>query len=218
MSSIFPRWTNHLPTAAAAAVPVLGLGVAVGVTYFFSPYYTDVGYSPEQPVAYSHELHAGEMGIDCRYCHNTIEYAGYAAVPATGTCMNCHKYVGTERESLAAVRESWDSGESIPWMKIHQLPDYAYFNHSVHVSAGVGCVSCHGRVDHMEEVYLQEPLSMGWCMRCHRNAEVNLRPPSEVTNMAWSAEEEGYDVTQDKTHPYNTRGINPPQNCSGCHR
>lgn len=213
VSRIFPRWTNHVPTAVALAVPVVGLGVVAGVTFFFSPYYTDVGYSPDQPVKYSHELHAGEMGIDCRYCHNTVEYAGYAAVPPTATCMNCHKHVGTDKASLAKVRESYDTGEPIPWMKIHQLPDYAYFNHSAHVGAGVGCVSCHGRIDHMEEVYLHEPLSMGWCMRCHRNPEPNLRPRSEVTNMAWS--DPSYDPSKD---PERNREVEPPQYCSGCHR
>ncbi len=215
MSSIFPRWTNHLPTAVAAAVPLLGLGVVGGVTYFFSPYYTDVGYQPTQPVAYSHALHAGEMGMDCRYCHNTVEVAGHAAVPPTATCLNCHTYVKTDSELLSLVRESGQTGEPIPWVKIHQLPDYAYFNHSVHVAAGVGCVSCHGRIDHMEEVYMQEPLSMGWCMRCHRNPEPQLRPRSEVTNMAWSKEESGYDP---KADPHRTREVQPPQYCSGCHR
>lgn len=215
MSSIFPRWTNHLPTAAAAAVPLLGLGVVAGITYFFSPYYTDVGYQPRQPVAYSHELHAGEMGMDCRYCHNTVEYAAHAAVPPTSVCLTCHNYVKTESEALELVRESGKTDEPIPWVKIHQLPDYAYFNHSVHVAAGVGCVSCHGRIDHMEKVYLQEPLSMGWCLNCHRNPEPNLRPRSEVTNMAWSKQESDYDPASD---PHRTREVEPPVHCSGCHR
>jgi len=215
VSTIFPRWTNHLPTAFAVAVPVLAVAVVASVTYWFSPHFTDVGYQPEQPVAYSHELHAGQLGIDCRYCHNTVEYAGHAAVPPTETCLNCHNYVKTESEALSMVRESGETGESIPWVKIHQLPDYAYFNHSVHVSAGVGRVSCHGRIDQMVEVAMYEPLSMGWCLECHRNPEPHLRPVSEVTNMAYDPVAAGYDPDED---PNRTRELAPPENCSGCHR
>lgn len=215
MSTIFPRWTNHVPTAVAVAVPVLGIAVVAAVSYWFSPHFTDVGYQPDQPVAYSHELHAGQMGMDCRYCHNTVEEAAYAAVPPTATCLNCHLYVKTESEALAMVRESGETGESIPWVKIHQLPDYAYFNHSVHLSAGVGCVSCHGRIDQMVEVAMYEPLSMGWCLECHRNPEPHLRPISEITNMAYDPQEAGYDPTQD---PNRTRELAPPMHCGGCHR
>lgn len=215
MSYMFPRWTNQLPTLVALGVPLVAVGVVFGVAYWFSPYFTDVFYQPTQPVPYNHALHAGEMGMDCRYCHNTVERAGHAAIPPTQTCLNCHKYVKTESEKLELVRKSGETGEPIPWVKIHQLPDYAYFNHSVHVGAGVGCASCHGRVDKMEEVYLHAPLSMGWCLECHRNPEPHLRPRSEVTNMAYDPVAAGYDPDAD---PERTRKVNPPEHCAGCHR
>ncbi|MGF1508106.1 MAG: cytochrome c3 family protein [Myxococcota bacterium] len=215
MSVIFPRWTNGLPTIVAIAVPLIGFGVVCGISYYFSPYFTDVGYQPEQPVEYSHALHAGKLGMDCRYCHNTVERAGYAAVPPTQTCLNCHAYVKTESPKLELVRQSGETGEPIPWIKIHQLPDYAYFAHNVHVAAGIGCASCHGRIDQMEKVALHAPLSMGWCLRCHRNPEPHLRPVSEITNMAYDPVAAGYDPAAD---PHRTRELQPPQNCSGCHR
>lgn len=215
MSHTFPRWTNRIPTLVAIAVPLLGIGVVSGMLYWFSPYFTDVGYMPEQPVEYSHKLHAGTLGIDCRYCHNTVERAGYAAIPPTQTCLNCHKYVKPESEKLALVRESGETGEPIPWIKVHQLPDYSYFAHDVHVAAGVGCVTCHGRIDQMEVVAMSAPLSMGWCLRCHRNPEPHLRPVSEVTNMEYDPVEAGYDPAAD---PHRTRELQPPENCSGCHR
>ncbi len=215
MAQIFPSWTNKVPIALAAAPPVIGVVVILSVWYWFSPEFTDVGYQPEQPVAFSHALHAGEMGMDCRYCHNTVEEAGHAAIPPTDTCMNCHAVVQTDSNLLAEVRESAETGESIEWVRVHMLPDYAYFDHSVHVAAGVGCSSCHGRVDEMEVVSQQEPLSMGWCLECHRNPEENLRPRGEVTNMGWDTATADYDPHEDPTR---LRDVNPPQHCSGCHR
>lgn len=215
MPAIFPRWTNKIPLAIGIAGPILGAAVIFAVWYWFSPLYTDTGYRPEQPVHYSHKLHAGQMGMDCRYCHNTVEEAAHAAIPPTQTCMNCHSQVKTTSPKLALVRRSYETGESIPWVRVHQLPDYAYFNHSPHVAAGVGCASCHGRVDQMEVVEMDQPLSMGWCLDCHRNPEPHLRPKSEVTNMSYDPVAAGYDY---KTDPERTRLPAPPVNCSGCHR
>jgi hypothetical protein len=190
---MFPRWVNYL-------LPLLIVTVAGGavyapafVTLVFSPVATDVGYAPEQPIPYSHALHAGQLGIDCRYCHTTVEKAGFAAVPATQTCMNCHTQIrvngpdGQPNNKLAALRESWNTGTPVEWVKIHDLPDYAYFNHSAHVNKGVGCNVCHGRVDRMEVVYQAETLSMSWCLDCHRQPEKYLRPADQVTNMAFHA-------------------------------
>jgi len=153
--------------------------------------------------------------MDCRYCHNTVEEAAHAAIPPTATCMNCHKVVKNESRKLEPVRESFESGESLEWVRVHMLPDYAFFDHSVHVAAGVGCASCHGRIDQMETVHQFAPLSMGWCLSCHRDPEPNLRPPEEVTNMAWSKEASGYHPDSD---PHRQRMPNPPEHCSGCHR
>jgi hypothetical protein len=215
LSKLFPRWMNHLPTVLAVVGPLAGVGVVAAVNYWFSPKYTDVGYRPEQPVPFSHRLHAGELGMDCRYCHNTVERAAVAAIPPTNTCLNCHRYVKPDSEKLALVRASGETGQSIPWVRVHQLPDYSYFSHDVHLSAGVGCASCHGRIDQMERVTLSQPLSMGWCLECHRNPEPHLRPPSEITNMAYEPRAAGYDP---KADPARQRALQPPENCSGCHR
>jgi hypothetical protein len=155
--------------------------------------------------------------MDCRYCHNTVEEAGHAAVPPTQTCMNCHTMIWTKSAKLLPVRESWATGNPVEWTKVHDLPDFVYFNHSAHVTRGVGCVSCHGRIDQMPEVYQFAPLSMGWCLDCHRAPEANLRPPEEVTNMTWKPEGDVDRVAygkmlREKNH------INPPTDCSTCHR
>jgi len=215
MARIFPRWTNLVPLALAVALPVGAVAAVGGAWYWFSPKYTDVGYQPKQPVAFSHALHAGRLGMDCRYCHDTAERSGYAAVPSTQTCMNCHAVVKKDSALLEKVRESWESGEALRWQRVHMLPDYAYFNHSAHLAAGVGCVSCHGRIDQMEVVQQKEPLSMSWCLDCHGDPTPNLRPRSEITNMTWDAKAAGYDPSKDATR---VRAVQPPQHCSGCHR
>lgn len=214
MAQIFPRnIDNVLRLSAVLLGPLVLTGAVSGVWYYFSPSFTDVGYQPEQPVPFSHRMHAGELGLDCRYCHSTIEQSAHAAIPPTDTCMNCHKVVAADRPSTEPIRNSHATGEPIPWVRVHMLPDYTYFDHSVHLAAGVGCVSCHGRVDQMEVVAQEEPLSMGWCLDCHRNPEPHLRPRDEVTNMAFDVD--GYDPTSD---PSRTRPLTPPEHCSGCHR
>lgn len=232
---IFPRSLNTLPAVTAAALALLG-GVGTFVFwYYFSPKNFQVGYQPRQPVPYSHRLHVGQLGMDCRYCHANVEVSAHAQIPPTQTCMNCHSLVRTDSAKLAPIRDSWKSGKPMEWVKVHKLPEHAYFNHSAHVGAGVGCVSCHGRIDQMEVVRVTQPLSMGWCLDCHRNPTPNLRPRDQVTSMEWQ---------DDPAHPYekpkvcdyeNTpngaiggfavasadmknRVLCPPQNCSGCHR
>src|ERR1051325_6223003 len=183
---VFPRWANKTRALAGMLLGGAPVYLTFLIWYGASPKTTDVGFQPEQPVPYSHALHAGQLGLDCRYCHNTVEQAAHAAIPATATCMNCHKMVFTKSEKLAPIRQSNETGSAVEWLKVHDLPDYVYFNHSAHVTRGVGCVTCHGRVDQMEEVYQHEPLSMGWRLDCHRAPEKNLRPPEEVTNMTWA--------------------------------
>ncbi len=213
MQAPFPPWTNLIRPALGVAVPGGVLYATLIVTFGFSPNATDVGYAPEQPVEYSHRLHAGELGMDCRYCHNTVDRQTHAAVPATETCMGCHARIHTESAKLAAVRESFATDMSIPWVRVHDLPDYAYFDHSAHVLKGVGCESCHGRIDTMEVVYQKEPLSMGWCLKCHRNPEPNLRPSEFVTVMNYQPKsaDEGAQLAK-------ANNIKPPEECSGCHR
>jgi hypothetical protein len=212
---VFPEWVDKLrPLIGVMLFGVVPLYLIGLVWLGGSPRTTDVGYEPDQPVPYSHALHAGELGIDCRYCHTTVERAAGAAIPPTSTCINCHASIRTEAESLLPVRESHATGLPVPWVRIHDLPDYAYFNHSAHVNRGVGCVECHGRVDTMEVVRQIEPLSMGWCLDCHRNPEPRLRPVEFVTAMDWEHDDretlgarlrEEYDV-------------NPSEDCSTCHR
>jgi hypothetical protein len=214
---IFPRWANktkHIAGVALAGAPVY---LTAFVWYGFSPKTTDVGYMPNQPVPYSHALHAGELGIDCRYCHNTVEKTGMAAIPANATCMNCHKMLWTKSPNLLLVRESAATNKSIEWLKVHDLPDYVYFNHSAHVTRGVGCVSCHGRVDQMAVVYQKETLSMGWCLDCHRAPEQHLRPPETATQMEWKPPN-NEDPVAFGTKFRAANHINPPTDCSTCHR
>lgn len=214
---VFPRWTNK---AVHLAGPILGLAPVylIGLIWYgASPSTIDVGYAPVQPVPYSHALHAGELGIDCRYCHTTVETAAHAAIPPTETCMNCHQRVKTRSPRLEMIRNSAASGDPIEWIKVHDLPDYTYFNHSVHVTNGVGCKSCHGRVDTMDVVFQHEPLSMGWCLDCHREPETHLRPVGEVTNMGYEPPE-GLTQWLHGTQLREINNINPPQNCSTCHR
>jgi hypothetical protein len=211
----FPRWTNIL----RPAVPVLVIGGAVYATIIvwlgFSPKTTDVGYAPKQPVPYSHALHVGQLGMDCMYCHSTVNEAAHAAVPPTQTCMNCHSMVRANSEKLIPVRESYATGMPVEWIRVHDLPDYAYFNHSAHVRRGIGCVSCHGRIDTMEVVYQVEPLSMGWCLECHRNPERHLRPLDTVTQMDWMPDEDQEVLGARLAEMYD---INPPVDCNSCHR
>jgi hypothetical protein len=239
MAAIFPKWTNEIPRIAAP-LSVAGACLAVFVVwYWFSPKHTDVGYQPVQPVPYSHKLHAGDMGMDCRYCHFGAERSAHGSVPPTQVCMNCHTQVKTESAKLAPVRESWATGEPIPWKRIHKVADYAYFNHSAHIAikhkaVAVGCVTCHGRIDQMPVVHQVEPLSMSWCLDCHNNPAPNLRPIGEVTNMAWEApagwSEQATKIAKDLNPPGNKnaevwdektgerRGVKASAGCTGCHR
>jgi hypothetical protein len=207
---LFSRWMNYLPLALGVGASVLGTGVTVGTWYYLSPKNLQVGYAPEQPVPYSHRLHTGELGLDCRYCHANVERSPEAMLPPTQTCMGCHAVVKPDSPQLAALRDSWKTGNPVPWVRVHELPDHAYFDHSVHLPAGVGCVSCHGRIDQMDVVRLDTPLSMSWCLDCHRDPVNNLRPRSEVTNMSWKPEAESPALA--------TASLRAAEHCTGCHR
>ena len=198
-----------------AAVLMAVLGSVTLFSFVARPQFTEVGYSPVQPVAYSHKLHAGNLGMDCRYCHIGVEQSAHAGIPPAEVCMNCHARVKKDSPLLARVRESYESGQPIPWVRIHRLPDYVHFNHQAHVNAGVSCVSCHGRVDQMVEVRQVEPLSMAWCLDCHRNPAPFVRPPELVTRLDWQPDRDPAEIGRELIA---ARGINPPQNCSACHR
>jgi hypothetical protein len=160
---------NLAPRFAFVTGSVTTLLLASGVWYAFSPAYTDVGYMPRQPIAFSHALHAGELEVDCRYCHASVEVSPVASLPPTTTCMNCHSLVARDSEALEPLRDSIDSGEPIRWVRVHNLPDYAFFDHSVHIGAAIDCTRCHGDIAAMEEVRQTETLSMRWCLDCHRH-------------------------------------------------
>lgn len=214
MPQLFPKKANALPLLTLGGVTLGGVFLIFAVWYWFSPEFTDVGYRPEQPVNYSHQLHAGKLGLDCQYCHTNVENAAHANVPSTETCMNCHAQVRTESLQLSLVRESWATGKPIEWVKVHHLPDYAHFSHASHVNGGVGCETCHGRVDQMEVVAQQEPLSMGWCLECHRQPELYLRPADEITTMGYV---QPTDFVERNFQRIREQGIRPPTNCSACH-
>ncbi len=191
-----------------------GVAAALGA-YFLSPRQTETGYMPKQPVSYSHKLHAGNLGMDCRYCHSTVETSAQAVIPATETCMNCHAQVKKDSPLLQPVRESFATGQPIPWIRIHRVPDYVYFSHAAHVNAGVSCVSCHGRVDQMAEVKQVQPLTMAWCLECHRDPGPFIRPKQLVTKLDWKPEGDPAAMGRELVVKH---GIKPPVNCSGCHR
>ncbi|WP_456427899.1 cytochrome c3 family protein [Rhodocaloribacter sp.] len=214
MPQIFPKKANILPHLSLIGALFGGVFTIFFVWYYFSPEYTDVGYEPEQPVPYSHRLHAGQLGIDCQYCHNWVKVADHSNVPPTQTCMNCHTQIRTESLKLLPVRESWATGDPIPWVKVHNLPDYANFTHAMHVNNGVGCETCHGRIDEMEVVRQVEPLSMGWCLECHRQPELYLRPNDQVTTMGYV---QPADFVERNMERIRIEHIEPPTNCSGCH-
>jgi hypothetical protein len=207
---LFPRALNKLGLAVAVGANAVLVVVVCLFWYYGSPKNLQVGYAPLQPVPYSHRLHAGDLGIDCRYCHANIERSAHAMIPATQTCMGCHSIVKTDSAKLEPVRDSWKTGAPIEWTKVHKLPEHAYFNHSAHLAAGVGCATCHGRIDQMEVVRLDKPISMGWCLECHRDPSPNLRPKDQITNMNWTP-----DMAPAGWQPPK---VNPPTNCSGCHR
>lgn len=218
MSKVFPKWSNALPLQIIVFVLIFTATVVMGITYYATPKYTRVGYEPTQPVPYDHSLHVGQLGMDCRYCHSHVDESGHANVPAASTCMTCHSHIKTDSPLLEPIRASYESGEPVPWVRIHQAPDYVYFNHSVHVNRGISCVECHGKVNEMEVVYHAEPLSMAFCLDCHRNPEESIRPLDQVYNLDW--EHPGGDLGQLKQGRELVKewNVQPPQSCSGCHR
>lgn len=214
MPQIFPKKANKLPALSLTGAFFGGVILVAFVWYYFSPEFTDVGYQPIQPVDFSHRLHAGQLGMDCRYCHNWVEVSEHSNVPPTQTCMNCHSQIRTDSPELYRVRESWATGEPIEWVNVHHLPDFAQFSHAMHVNNGVGCETCHGQIDQMEVVYQHEPLSMGWCLECHRQPELYLRPNSEITTMGYV---QPADFVERNLERIRQEQILPPTNCSACH-
>jgi hypothetical protein len=215
MAVIFPKSSDIILKITGLVIALGAVGATAAYTYYTWPTVIDTGYQPAQPIPYSHKLHAGQMGIDCYYCHSTVYKANFAAVPAQTTCMKCHMQVKKDSPRLALLRQAADTGEPIQWVQIHRLPDYVYFSHQAHLSAGVSCVSCHGRIDQMIEVRQEKPLNMAWCLDCHRNPEANIRPAELVTKLDWVPDRDPAEIGREIIAQ---KHIEPPTNCSGCHR
>lgn len=235
MKPIFPKWMNALPTVAFAVVNGGVILVVAGFWYYATPKFWEVGYMPTQPGGgFNHQIHAGEMGMDCRYCHTHVEQSWHANVPNVATCMGCHapgKLAASlgggsqaHNEKVSFIREAYEADLPIPWREIHILPDYANFPHNVHVNAGVSCYSCHGQIAGMPVVAQAESLSMSWCLDCHRDPAVRLVPPDKVTDLYWvehhwfnqpAAERAYKGLTVDDLVDSLYR--NPPEHCAACH-
>jgi len=216
MPQIFHRSFNTISRVSlAAAVVVLAvLGWALYVVGW-SPYVTREDVAVVQPVPFSHQHHVNELGIDCRYCHTSVEESAFANIPPTKTCMNCHSQIWAQSPYLEPVRASWRDDRSIRWIRVNDLPDFVYFNHSVHVHKGVGCASCHGRVDKMNQLYQAVSLQMEWCLDCHRHPENQVRPREHVFDMEWTPPGDQRTLGLELVKAYD---IHPRVDCDTCHR
>ena len=183
-----------------------------------SAYVTQEGVAREQPVQFSHQHHVGAIGIDCRYCHTTVETSAFAGIPPTKTCMNCHSQIWATSPILEPVRESFRTDKSLEWTRVHDLPDFAYFNHSIHVAKGVGCETCHGRVDRMPLMWQASSLQMEWCLDCHREPERFVRPREEVFTMGWVPPKDQLELGRELVAKYGIRTSFQLTSCSMCHR
>jgi len=188
MAQLFPRSANSIAKGSIAGI-VFGLGALVALAYTFDrgAFNTDVSVVKPQPVPFSHKHHVTDDGIDCRYCHTSVETSPFAGLPATEICMSCHSQIWSNAAILEPVRESFRTGQSLAWTRVHDLPEFVYFNHSIHLKKGIGCATCHGRVDQMPLMFKVNTLLMNWCIECHRNPEKYIRPREEVFNMAYQA-------------------------------
>jgi hypothetical protein len=216
MSQIFNRSANAIARFSLVGGALAAALVAwVGLLLLRSDYVTGANANVTQPVQFSHAHHVGGLGIDCRYCHTSVDSARFANIPPTKTCMNCHSQIWLQSSYLEPVRESFRTGNSLVWNRVHDLPDFVYFNHAIHVNKGVGCVECHGQVDQMAAIQQVQPLTMGWCLDCHRNPEPRLRPIEEVTNMRWKPEGDPVALGKELAKKYD---VQPRTDCYTCHR
>jgi len=232
MAQIFHRSANTLARASILGILLLVSSVGAAVLHLQrSPYVTGQHVAPEQPVPFSHQHHAAGLGLDCRYCHTSVEDSSFAGIPPTKTCMNCHAQIWTNAALLEPVRSSFRTGQSLKWTRVHDLPDFVYFNHSIHVNKGVGCRTCHGPVDEMPLMYAENTLQMEWCLSCHRAPEQFLRPKEKVFDMNYRPPDRQHPVTwKGKTWDdqeelgkalvgeYHLRTRQDITSCSTCHR
>jgi hypothetical protein len=232
MPQVFHKSFNALGRIAVFGLPLLLGSTGVAVAAFYrSGYATGADIAYEQPVPFSHMHHVSQLGIDCRYCHTSVENSSFAGIPPTKTCMNCHQQMWVGADLLVPVRESYRTDQSIPWQRVHNLPDFVYFNHSIHIAKGISCVACHGHVDKMPLIFQTKTLLMEWCLNCHRNPEKHLRPREFVFNMTWTPAQGGTDPETGQPYPTNqaqlgallkekhhVRDSLTLTSCSMCHR
>lgn len=217
MPQYFPPNANAFAKWTVIAGGIFIVLLATTLTVYARTSNNRVGVPVEQPVAFQHNLHAGQLGIDCRYCHTSVEESAFANVPPTETCMTCHSMVRVGSPQLENVFQSWENDTRLEWNRVHDLADYVYFNHSAHLNAGVGCSDCHGRVDQMSEIWKAESMTMGWCLECHRAPEERVRPRSEVFNLAYVRPANQLELGRELVTAYHINTEKLPQ-CSTCHR
>ena len=242
MANFFPRWSNFTPLKLAICLGALGFGVVFVFAVYVNPSALRVGYQPTQPIPYSHEIHVNQLGLDCRYCHSFVEHGSHANVPSANVCWNCHGPNKVKSDSpklsplYAAMGIDQKTGAEmtpvpLEWVRVHKSPDYVFFNHSAHVNRGVSCQSCHGDVDNMKVVHHDQPLSMGWCLDCHRSPEEHLRPIEEVTNLDYDVEEylKANPINDEEGNAIDNQtdfgnylkahwNVKPKESCATCHR
>jgi hypothetical protein len=216
MPQIFSRSANTVaPLSIAIAILVVGGGILSIMGLDRSEYITEIGIAKVQPVQFSHRHHAGQLGIHCAYCHSSVEVSSFAGIPPTHTCMSCHSQIWINSPTLEPVRESYRSGQSIEWVRVHDLPDFVYFNHSIHINKGIGCASCHGRVDQMPQIYKAQSLQMQWCLDCHRQPERHIRPRDKIYDMAYQPAEDQMELGRRLVAEYKVQKL---LDCYTCHR
>ncbi|PDW01204.1 cytochrome c3 family protein [Candidatus Chloroploca asiatica] len=219
MGQIFPRNANLLARLSIFASLLLIAEIAlITAVYFRSNYFRQINVAVEQPVAFSHQIHADNLGIDCRYCHVSVNQSYFANIPATETCMTCHSQILTYSPNIAPVVESYETGLPILWETVHKVPDFVYFNHAIHVNKGVGCSTCHGQVNEMPVVWQTQAFYMGWCLNCHRNPEEYLRPRDEVYNMEYVQPANQTALGLQLVAEYGVMHPDQLTNCWVCHR
>ncbi len=216
MPQIFRRSAN-VWSKASLALTGIGLVVVAWVAYaiYDSPWFNRIGLFRPQPVQFSHKHHVGDDGIDCRYCHTSVETSAYAGIPTTHICMSCHSQLWTNTAMLEPVRRSYTEDTPIEWLRVHDLPDYVYFNHSIHVNKGVACIMCHGRVDEMPLIRREKSLEMRWCLSCHRSPELFVRPREHVFDMNWNPPPDQLAMGRRLVKEYKIQKLT---DCYTCHR
>ena len=218
MAQIFPRSANWVSTASiVVGLVVVGslLGFILNINRI--DYVSQVNVPRDQPVPFSHKHHVTGMGIDCRYCHTTVEKTAFAGIPPTETCMSCHSQIWIEAHILEPVRASFRDNVPIEWTRVHDLPDFVYFDHSIHINKGIGCQTCHGQVDQMPLMWKENTLNMEWCLECHRAPEKFIRPREQVFNMTWTAPDDQEKLGKQLVEEYQVKKVQLTD-CSICHR